>query len=93
MGDDSSKWTFFALGASPTALVIILTLSDQSGWNPVTAFFCTAAYLLIGGAAAVIMYCLSEEKKRITSPIISGIFSGVFASAVFTGISCTGVFS
>ena len=93
MGEDSSKWTFFAIGASPTALVIILTLSDQSGWSPVTAFFCTTAYLLIGGVAALILYSNDEERKKITSPIISGIFSGIFASAVFTGISCTGVFS
>ncbi len=92
-GENSSKWLLFFIGASPTLLVIILTLTDRSGWSPVTAFFSTAAYFVLGSIIALVILRRNKEKKKETPPIVTGIITGIITSAIFTGVSCTGVLS
>lgn len=79
--ENREKWIMFFWGASPTLLVLIISLVNSE--RAIAAFLGTSFYLLIGSVVAIVV---TGEKHL--SPLITGIFSGIFASGILTATMC-----
>jgi len=84
--ENIKKWQGFALGVSPTLVILGLSVGTPPG--AVWAFFGTLIYLVAGSIAAAVIHRKTAEETTGSNPVIIGIFTGIFASAILTVVLC-----